>query len=630
VDVSIIGLDDKAAGAAEAIELQHTEEGFTLFAKLPLSVPLSAGQSIGFKCVDGRYRLFQILKREIVEPEGVWEIQAVDKAVCELMDEPVEEQRARGIEIGTYAGRLIQNTRFQLGTVSTYASGTSTAYYESVWSALQKAAEAFDVDIIPYYTFENGLVSGRYVDITDSTGQDRGRIFEFGDDMTGIRVTYDDSNVKTALYGRGRGVEIESEDSDEVSYGRRLTFADVVWDTDDGDPADKPEDQEWVGDPDALAAFGRDGRHRFGFAIFEDITDADELLAATWAQLQKQKEPALSISASVVDTERVMGRSHEAVRLGDPVLVRIPKRKLDIKAQVTAIVRDYIKPENTRLTIANASYVAAGGASAGRILAQVQQSVTETSAKSDCWDRAGAAFDINGVMDVMHNQIISTTGSWYTDPDTGAIMMVSSDGTKAMMLNGAGWQIADSKTGDTWNWRTAATGGGIVADQITAGTLDAGVVTVGGTGTSLTGTSLTVAHPSLGSNSYTQIDASGLKMVRNGTTLGGIVSLGGSYVTASQALYNPNVSSFRADIGSYSGIGDSAYGLNFRYSGNIGGFIGAYYSGSRYGLGIRSDGSTPLYIDCRNSDIQFIFKHNGYTQSMSVDYIYSWILAHDD
>lgn len=620
MDVTIIGLDDKAVGAAEAVELQHTEEQFTLFCKLPLSVPLEANQSIGFRCVDGRYRIFEITKRDIVEPDGVWEIHAIDKAVRELMDEPVEEQRARNIDIATYAGRLIQNTRFSLGTVSVTADGTVSAYYQSVWSALEEAAEAYGVNIIPYYTFANGLVSGRYIDIAAAVGEDKGRIFELGDDMTGIRVTYDDSNIKTALYGRGRGVEIESEDSDEVSYGRRLTFADVVWSVADGDPVDKPEGQEWVGDPASLAAFGRDGRNRFGFAIFEDVTDAETLLQKTWEQLQAQSVPAISISASVVDTERMMGRAHEAVRLGDPVLVRIPKRKLDIRANVTAIVRDYIHPEATRLTIANATAVTTG-TSAGKIMKAVQETVTGVSAKSDVWDRAGEAFDINGVMNVMHNQIISTTGNWYTDPDSGAIMMVSSDGTKAMMLNGSGWMIANGKNSSgEWIWRTAATGEGIVADRITSGSLVLGNnMTVGGTGTTMTGTSLKIEHSNISGTSYTQIDGSGLKMVRNGTTVGGFYSVGGSYITASQALYNPSVSAFRADIGQYSGIGDSAYGINFRYNGSAGGFIGAYYSGSTYGLGIRSDGSTPLYIDCRNSDVQFITSRGTLSVNFLID-----------
>lgn len=630
MDVNIIGLDDRLRFVVPAVELQHTEQAFSLFAKIPADTPLISGDSIGFRCVDGRFRLFEITQRELVEPDGVWEIHAVDKAVRELMDEPVEDVRARNIMVSTFVTRLIEHTRFYIASIDTSATATTSAYYESVWSALEKAAAAYDVNIIPYYEFENGAVSNRCIDITASQGEDRGRIFELGDDMSGIRVAYDDSQIKTALYGRGKGVEIEGEDEDDVSYGRRLTFSDVVWSTANGDPVDKPAGQEWVGDPEALAAFGRDGRNRFGFAIFEDETDAEKLLEETWAQLQRQSEPAISISASVVDTERMMNRAHEAVRLGDPVLVSIPRRQIYIHANITAIVRDYIKPEATQLTIANAQ-AAEWGASAGRIMSRVQEQLNNYAAKASVWDRSNA-FDIDGVMDVMNNQIISTTGNWYTDPDTGAIMLVSSDGTKAMRLTGAGWQIASGKTGDSWNWRTAATGSGIVADEITSGTINTNLLNVTGSGTSLTGDTLTVMHPSLGSNYRTVLDASGLRMLNGSTVMGGIVQLGGNYVAAVQQIYNPSAPYFRADVGAYSGVGESAYGLQMRYNNGIGGLIGAYSNdgSSASGVFIRNTRSGLLYLDSQSSDIMCVINMNGETVSFTLGYIYQWIRDHDD
>lgn len=566
MDVNIIGLDDRLRYVVPAVELQHTEQAFSLFAKIPADTQLAAGDAIGFRCIDGRFRLFEITQRDLVEPDGVWEIHAVDKAVRELMDEPVEDVRSVGSTIRDYAGRILQHTRFVLGTVSSASTAVTNAYYESAWNALDKAQTAFNVNVIPYYVFTNGLITGRVIDITDSMGEDRGRIFELGDDMSGIRVAYDDSNIKTALYGRGKGVEIEGDGDDMVSYGRRLTFADVTWSTDVDDPVDKPQGQEWVGDPDALAAFGRDGRHRFGFAVFEDETDPERLLQLTWEQLQKQKEPAISISASVVDTERMMGRTHEAVRLGDPVLISIPRRQIFIHANITAIVRDYIKPEATQLTIANAQ-AAEWGASAGRIMSRVQEQLENYSSKAAVWDRSNA-FDIDGVMDVMNNQIISTSGNWYTDPDTGAIMLVSSDGTKAMRLTGAGWQIADGKTGDSWNWRTAATGSGIVADMITSGVLNTNLLNVTGSGTQLTGDKLEVAHPTLGANYKTVIDSSGLRMLNGSNVLGGIIQLNGGYTSVINALHNAAFPALAVDLGEFAGgVADIVYGLKVKYNG---------------------------------------------------------------
>ena len=540
MDVSIITLDDVLRDTAPVIALEHNEREYTVYAELPGSCDIQTGDCIGFEDIDGRYRLFEITNRTLVEPDNIWQINAVDKAIRELLDEPITEYRARGVTVTTFVTRLLQDTRFTLGTVTSVSTGTMTAYYESVWSALVKVQETFNVLLVPYYVFSGGVITARLVDIRDNVADYRGRIFELGDDLTGIDLTYDDSQIKTALYGRGRGVEIEGGDDDtDPAYGRRLTFADVVWDTDDGDPVDKPDEQEWVGDPTALALYGRGGRHRFGYVVFDNITDAEELLTKTWERLQQISVPSITIKATVQDTERLLGRSHEAVRLGDNVLVRmtrtVGKNKIttDITALVAEVVRDYVMPEQTKLTIGNMSVTS------GDIINNLSATVDNYESRAAVWDRANA-FDIQGVMDVMNNQIVSTTGHWYTDPETGAIMLVTSDGNKAMRLTGAGWQIADTKVGGVWQWRTAATGSGIVADEITTGTLNAGLVTVGGTGTTLDGTSLQIMHPSISNTAKTIIDAAGMRMIENNIMLGGLLRKSQDLImSAVQALWNP-------------------------------------------------------------------------------------------
>ena len=584
MDVDILSLADVLLATVPAIELQHTEETYSVFAQVPSDAPMSSGCALGFKDVDGRYRIFEITDYKLREPEGIYEITGVDKAVRELMDEPITEYRARDLTITAYVSRLLQDTRFALGTVSSVSVGTCTAYYQSVWSALSEAQDVFNVIITPYYVLTGGIITARKVDVSGTVGDYRGRIFELGDDLTGITIQYDDSNIKTALYGRGKGIEIEGGDeSADPTYGRRLTIADAVWSTSSGDPVDKPKDQEWVGDPDALALYGRGGRHRFGYVVFDDITDPEELLEATWEALQAAKDPVISITASVQDTERLMHRSHEAVRLGDYVMVRLASKKIDIQAKAVSIVRDYIRPEATRLTIGNAAI------SAKDIVKSINRTMTSYSARAAVWDRANA-FDLDGAMDVINNQIKSTTGSWYTDKDTGAIMLVSSDGNMAMRLTGAGWQIASSKSGGEWVWRTAATGSGIVADQITSGKIDAGKVTVGGTGTTLDGTSLTVFHPTLGENVKTVINESGLLFMSGNTVLGGLIRVNGSIASAVQALYNPSVSALNVQVGA--GAYGSEDGLEFKL-GTVGCFaLNAIQNGFRL---IADDGSALIY-----------------------------------
>lgn len=562
--IDIINSRDALRASVEAIELQHDEAEGTIYCQLPMAADLQPGDSIGFRDIDGRCRLFEVSNRELREPEATWEISGVDRAIRELMDCPVIEARARGISASTYVARLLDGTGYTVGTVASDNSGTMTAYYESVWSAIARATKVFNVRLIPYFIFTGGIISGRHVDILSTAGEYRGRLLELGDDLAGLSVAYDDSQIKTALIGRGRGEEIDNGDGNDPSYGRRITFADVVWSVEDGDPVDKPAGQEWVGDPDALALYGRHGMHRTGFATFEEETDPEQLLERTWAELQELTQPRISITGTVYDTERVLGHSHEAIRLGDIVIVRMrrpgpdPGLTQDITARVVAINRDYVHPEQTTVTIGNSSQTA------GDIIGSLRSTVDNYESKSAVWDRANA-FDLQGALDVINNAITSTAGGWYTD-SSGALMFVSADGTKAMRLTGAGWQIADNKTGDAWNWRTAASGSGIVADQITTGTLNAGNVSVGGTGTTLDGTSLTVMHPDVSPAAKTVIDADGLKMMDGTTVLGGIIQTLAGYISAVQALYNPQIPQLRADIGTFNGTADTLFGIQLNHN----------------------------------------------------------------
>ena len=119
-----------------------------------------------------------------------------------------------------------------------------------------------------------------------------------------IEREVDTSGVVTALYGRGKGIELDSG-----SYGRRLTFADVV-------AADKPAGQEWIGDTEALARWGRPGgRHRFGVFVDEEETDPAVLLQKTRDELDRRKVPRVTYRLDVVNLEELTGYEHEAIRL---------------------------------------------------------------------------------------------------------------------------------------------------------------------------------------------------------------------------------------------------------------------------------------------------------------------------
>lgn len=194
------------------------------------------------------------------------------------------------------------------------------------------------------------------MDLPARRGTDTGKRFEYTKDLLSIKRTVDASNIKTALYGRGKGEQTEAG-----GYTRRLTFADVVWNGSGLDPVDKPLGQQWVGDPEALEKFGRidpdTGKKMHRFGVFEDgeETDPEALLEKTWNALQGTNTPRITYEMNVLDLEQFTGLSHEKVRLGDTVFVidKEFKPALRVEARVIEIKRDLVSPENTEIILGN-------------------------------------------------------------------------------------------------------------------------------------------------------------------------------------------------------------------------------------------------------------------------------------
>lgn len=111
------------------------------------------------------------------------------------------------------------------------------------------------------------------------------------------------------------------------------------------------------------------------------------------------------------------------------------------------------------------------------VIARIAEIAKQISAKQSQYDNA-----INGNVNasrlegrIAANQVYLSGGAsnWYTD-DQGNIIFEAADGLSAMMLSGRGFGVASSKDANgSWQWRSAATGYGITADEIITGYLSA-------------------------------------------------------------------------------------------------------------------------------------------------------------
>ena len=422
------------------------------------------GCMVGFYDLDSYWQFFEIARIVDQHQEGLTRTAYCEHIFYELLDDIVTDKRPSGTAIAALAG-MLEGSRWNVGAVDDLGQSNTNAYYESALSAVQKVADAWHGELQWRCIVTGGAIQ-RYVDLLASRGTDTGKQFVYSKDILSIEREVDASDVVTALYGRGKGVETESGEG----YGRRLTFADVVWAA-PANPANKPAGQEWVGDTAALSQWGRNGRHRFDVFIDEDETDPAALLQKTWDELQKRKKPRVTYSMGVVSLEQVSGYEHEAVRLGDLVraIDREFKPPLLESARIMELERDLLAPEKTKVVL-------------GSFAPTIIESTIDTAQRvKEIANKPYNTKWLDGAIDVLQNAIENSQAYIWETPQ-GTLHMNAptyAEATEAMLLGGGRFALANQKDGQGgWNWRAFGNGSGFSADLMNTGVLNAALVNI--------------------------------------------------------------------------------------------------------------------------------------------------------
>lgn len=323
-------------------DLVHDEAAYTLDATVSEDLRVQNGEHIGFRCVDGHFRLFTVIKRDNDDSRHQTIIKATDAIVQELKEATVEElqQLDVGMKVAIEGLIAASDTTEAWEVIGEEPDRLekSRGYFSSVWTMLETYKTLYEWQILPYYAFENGKISKRVIELQEDVAVFRGRILKSRKDAANVSVIKNNPPV-TRLYGVGA-----STGSGDLQTN--LTFAEVEWSVAKGDPVDKPKGQSWVEDPAAVAKYGRHG----ATAPFNDVEDPAELLKKTWEHLQTVKEPSCTVEANIQDLERVPGHEHQIIRLGDLVPIRLTNATMET-ARVIGIKRDYIRHWLTKLTI---------------------------------------------------------------------------------------------------------------------------------------------------------------------------------------------------------------------------------------------------------------------------------------
>lgn len=320
-------------------KLIHKEAKYTLDAELAVDIAVQPGESLGFRCVDGRFRLFEISAAKENDYRGVVEITATDAIIAELKGIIIEDVQQLDASLKTAIRGLLPEEWEIVGDEPDRLE-KSRAYYATAWTMLQTFEQLYEWRIIPYYRFEDGKISGRVIELMEDKPVFRGRILRSSLDAQKVYVSRVGKPV-TRLYGLG-----PSQGTRDVQTN--LTFADVEWSVANGDPVDKPKGQTWVNDPAAEA----DGIIYAQVFSVPDAEDAADLLQKTYDNLQKMLEPVVNAEAIVADMEMVPGQSHKQIRLGDLAALKTLS-KATVEARIIDIERDYLQKDATLIKVGN-------------------------------------------------------------------------------------------------------------------------------------------------------------------------------------------------------------------------------------------------------------------------------------
>lgn len=342
----------------DAEQAEWTVEQFSFFGLFPFDAEkvIERGQRVAFQDADGIWQAFEIRKAKSYEPDHYQEITAEHIAVSELTDEHVQPKEWNTVTAQFALASVLTGTLWSVGTVTATGTSSGSISYGSAWQGVNTIAQNWNVYITPRITVGPGGITGRYLDIAPAQGNWRGLRLSITSNLEQAGVTYDDTNLLTAMYGYGKNITPEQNISANPPTpqpqdlpAEPLTFTDVVWTATAEHPA-KPANQAYLENPTAKALYGRNGRNRFGFYQNGDVTDANILLDLTWKALKKDSEPLISIEGTLHDLQR-LGYADQTIRLHDTVLVEILPAGVEVQREIIQLTVDLLNPLNTTVTI---------------------------------------------------------------------------------------------------------------------------------------------------------------------------------------------------------------------------------------------------------------------------------------
>ena len=252
----------------------------------------------------------------------------VQSGIEELRKSPVYDKRPQNALARDVITDLLTGTNWQARFVGETTPHSTNFYYTSVFDALKKVCDVWDLEMQFFVEMNGNGIGARYIDFKQRIGEAVGKRVVYGHNALQILQEVERTNIYTALVGRGKGEETTD------GYGRKITFESVVWSTTQGKPVDKPAGQKYLELPLMTMEYGiknADGtmRPKIGFVDFSEEENPEVLIKRTYKALVDAARPQLTLKTSSVYLK--------GVKVGDTIRVVRHDKKLDYDTRIFEI-----------------------------------------------------------------------------------------------------------------------------------------------------------------------------------------------------------------------------------------------------------------------------------------------------
>lgn len=253
---------------------------------------------------NNQYKMFQIIEVQEVHKKG----RLVSECYCEIASLQLLNNYVKpfsgDMNCIQFFQHILHGTEWHIGKYSTSLENVvytvNEKNIESVWSLIEDYKDIYGCEINVRVTYDNGHVTGQYIDIyaEGGLGSSTFKRFEYGVNVTGITKTKD-------LYDWCTGIilDVECDVSDTVieerdGYGFTKGAGDVIL------------------DDNANRMYNAGRTHVIG--VYQgNETEPVEACINAWKELQKRKEPKFDYKV----TTALKDEEYEDIHLGDTVYV---------------------------------------------------------------------------------------------------------------------------------------------------------------------------------------------------------------------------------------------------------------------------------------------------------------------